>query len=150
MLLMASWLGDALNLKQVSGGVRADGEEHWDKLPRSVVRNWPLLVWFWGDGESPGWQSQSRLSGCALTVSLPVCRAAWGWLYLLAPKGKAASSEEGNWDRCSLKILSSCPNCLALLVVALATRSHTRLSSLQSEFRECSAEPAPLCGMWKH
>lgn len=57
-----------------------------DNPPRSVVGNWPLLVWFQGYGGSPGWQSWSRPSGRPLAVSLPACRGAWGWLYLPVPK----------------------------------------------------------------
>lgn len=54
----------------------------------------------------------------------------------------------GNRNRCSVKILSSCPNCQALLVVALAMRS-SLACPLQSEFEERGAEPALLCGTWK-
>jgi len=76
---------------------------------------------------------------CSLGLALPA-----------SSQGQATSSEEGNGDRCSLKVLSSHPDCLALLVVALAMRSHARFSSLQSEFGECNAELALLCGVWKH
>lgn len=59
-----------------------------DKPPRSRAGNWPLPVLVSGTVRVLHGRSQSRSSGCALTVSLPACHAAWGWLYLQASKDK--------------------------------------------------------------